>query len=193
MPSIAAGTAVLVLTDHIITVLQDRLPARLAEYGGTILADYRLSEPEQYVESQADAVEAMRQLNVDEVVCWVIPEGPSSYVRWEADSGKQAKGDASTRLRVVILAKQPDGHNLPTVRGRAPLWAEWNRRRAEYFKAAVLDVVCEFGEHVDVCTQVLPVANDAAPIAIDGIGEMAHAAVIFEIYQDVLIRRSNWS
>ena len=193
MPSIAAGTAVLTLTDHLITVLQTHLPTRLLEVGTATVESYRLYDPEQYVESPANTVGAMKLLNVDEVVCWVIPEGPSTYVRWESDSGKQARGDASTRVRVVILAKQPDGHVLPIVRGRAPLWEEWNRRRAELFKAAVLDVICEHGEHVDVCTQVLPVANDAAPIAVEGIGTMAHAAVIFEITQDVLIRRSNWS
>lgn len=193
MPSINAGTAVITLTDHLIQVLQTNLPARLAEFGAPMVADYRLFEPEQYVESPANTVSAMQLLNVDEVVCWCIPEGPSAYLRWESDSGKQAKSDLSTRIRVVVLAKQPDGHDLPIVRGRAPLWEEWNRRRAEYYKAAVLDVICEFGENVNACTQALPVANDAAPIAVDGVGEMAHAAVIFECRQDVLIRRSNWS
>ena len=192
MPSIQAGTAALVLTDHVIETLQGRLPARLAEFG-VLVDEYRLLAPEQYVESPADTLESMKRLNIDEVVCWVIPEGSTSYVRWEADSGKQARGDASTRLRVVILAKQPDGHILPTVRGRSPLWEEWGRRRAEYYKAAILDVVCEFGENVDVCTQVLPIANDAAPIALAGSAQMSHAAVIFEISQDVIIRRTNWS
>lgn len=193
MSSINAGTSIIDLTDHLCTVLKEHMPGRLLEYSEELRTDYQLRVPEQYIDAPSDPMDAFRDLNVDAVAAWVVTEGPSTFVRWEADSGERARGDQSTRVRVAVLAREPAGMRLPMLRGRQLLLKEWVRRRAEYYKAAVLDVVSQHGELDTILHQVLPVANDAAAVAVEGLGITSQAAVIFECRQDILIRRNNWS
>lgn len=193
MPSIQAGTSVLTLTDHFCAILAEHMPARLLEYSDDVRETYQLTPPSQYIEAPTDPVQAFKLLNVDAVAGWVVAEGPSSYLRLESGSLEQAKADQSTRVRVAVIAREPSGLQLPQLRGRQLLISEWSRRRAEYYKAALLDVICQHGENVDVATQVLPVANDAAAVTVESLGTTSQAGVIFECWQDVLIRRKQWS
>lgn len=185
MGAFPISESVLRALDRLETILRVHLPAMLEERGGS---DYPLPAPEHYVRARGALSKVWRQLNVGEVLCYIVPRTPAQVRGSYSGDGQKRTNTQTSTYQVAIVVRYRDGYPAVTRGSRPLLESEWMLIRGELYRGAITDVLTRHAPDRDAIHSIDIETFDSDIFEVPELGLFAHGTVDFSVFQDVQIR-----